>query len=211
VNDFVEECRSEWRRLGVPDQVAAEMAADLAADLAEAEAEGVSPEEVLGSGAFDPRSFAAAWAAERGVIGHSPPRTGARSRPSLLAAAIGTVAVALAIVGAVLLIADSSSVSGTLALPASDASTAAIWVRPDTGPLEVIRAPDGRAFVLPPTRETRAVPVRPLVAVDADHSGADGRTVGAVLLVVGLAGVVISALFVLWFGPGRGRTTAKAV
>jgi hypothetical protein len=32
-----------------------------------------------------------------------------------------------------------------------------------------------------------------------------------VLLVVGLAGVVISALFVLWFGPGRGRTTAKAV
>ena len=30
---------------------------------------GCPPEEVLGSGAFDPRSFAASWAAERGVIG----------------------------------------------------------------------------------------------------------------------------------------------
>src|SRR5271154_6298483 len=48
------------------------MAADLAADLKEAEADGASPEDVLGSGAFDPQSFAASWAAERGVI---PPMT----------------------------------------------------------------------------------------------------------------------------------------
>jgi len=40
VNEFVEECRREWRRLGVPDPIANEMAADLTADIEEAEAEG---------------------------------------------------------------------------------------------------------------------------------------------------------------------------
>lgn len=54
MNEFVEECRREWKRLRVPDAVAAEMAADLAADLEEAEAEGASAEEVLGGSAFDP-------------------------------------------------------------------------------------------------------------------------------------------------------------
>ena len=44
------------------------MAADLATDLREAEADGVSAEEFLGSSAFDPRSFAASWAAERGIV-----------------------------------------------------------------------------------------------------------------------------------------------
>ena len=58
----------EWRRLGVPDPLAEEMAADLAADIKEAEAEGMPAEEYLGSSFFDPRSFAASWAGERGVI-----------------------------------------------------------------------------------------------------------------------------------------------
>lgn len=58
--DFVEQCRRELKRLRVPDPIAEEMAADLAADLKEAETEGVSAELVLGSGALDPRSFAAA-------------------------------------------------------------------------------------------------------------------------------------------------------
>ena len=34
MNEFVEECRREWRRLGVPDPIANEMAADLTADIA---------------------------------------------------------------------------------------------------------------------------------------------------------------------------------
>ena len=80
MSDFVAECRREWKRLRVPDAVADEMAADLAADLTEAAAEGVSAEEVLGAGAADPRSFAASWAVERGVIESRPatrrPRTG---------------------------------------------------------------------------------------------------------------------------------------
>jgi hypothetical protein len=49
------------------------MAADLTADLDEAEAEGGSPEDVLGNSAFDPRQFAAAWAASRGVTAPPPP------------------------------------------------------------------------------------------------------------------------------------------
>jgi len=69
VSEFVEECRREWRRLGVPDPVANEMAADLTADLEEAEAEGGTAEDVLGNSAFDPRRFAGAWAVARGVTG----------------------------------------------------------------------------------------------------------------------------------------------
>jgi hypothetical protein len=73
MSDFVENCRLEWKRLGVSDRFAEEMAADLTSDLNEAEAEGVSVEELLGSSAFDPASFAAKWAAERGVIPPQPP------------------------------------------------------------------------------------------------------------------------------------------
>ena len=81
MSDFVEQCRAEWRRLGVPDPLAEEMAADLASDLNEAEAEGVSAEELLGSSSFDPRSFAASWAAERGIIPVPLSRRNARRRP----------------------------------------------------------------------------------------------------------------------------------
>ena len=49
MSEFVEECRQEWRRLGVPDPIANEMAADLTADIEEAEAEGGSAEDVLGA------------------------------------------------------------------------------------------------------------------------------------------------------------------
>jgi hypothetical protein len=102
VSEFVEECRREWKRLRVPRPIADEMADDLAADLQEAEADGASVEEVLGSGASDPRAFAAAWASERGIIPRR--RTQGIRRPRLLtvvllllvalvvAAAVGVVA-----------------------------------------------------------------------------------------------------------------------
>ncbi len=106
MSEFVDECRREWRRLGVPDPVAHEMAADLAADLDEAEAEGASAEEVLGTSAFDPRRFAASWAVARGVTG-----TAVSERPSLwrprvavaLTALLGvfTVGVGLVLLGGV--------------------------------------------------------------------------------------------------------------
>jgi hypothetical protein len=76
MSDFAEQCRREWRRLGVPDPLAEEMAADLASDLSEAEADGVTAEELLGTSVFDPRSFAASWAAERGIIPEHPSQGG---------------------------------------------------------------------------------------------------------------------------------------
>ncbi|HZT84509.1 MAG TPA: PASTA domain-containing protein [Gaiellaceae bacterium] len=83
---FVEECRKEWRRLGVPDLLAEEMATDLEADLAEAEADGVSATEMLGES--DPRRFAATWASERGLVSEPAPQKKRRRRfwPWILAA-----------------------------------------------------------------------------------------------------------------------------
>jgi len=110
MSDFVEQCRREWRRLGVPDPLAEEMAADLASDLREAEAEGISAEELLGSSAFDPRSFAASWAGERGIIPVQPGRRKARRRPLVLAAFTGLAAITV-IVAALLLLTGQPKVS----------------------------------------------------------------------------------------------------
>jgi hypothetical protein len=68
MNPFVDTCRKGWDRLGVPEAVASEMATDLEADLSEAQADGVSPEEVLGNGYFDAKAFAASWATARGIV-----------------------------------------------------------------------------------------------------------------------------------------------
>ena len=102
MSDFVEQCRQEWKRLGVPDPLAQEMAADLTSDLAEAEAEGVSADELLGRSVFDPRSFAASWAGERGIIPQPPRRANGRRRPLFL---VGfTVLAAIAVIVAALLL-----------------------------------------------------------------------------------------------------------
>jgi hypothetical protein len=94
--NFVEECRREWKRLGVPRHVRSEMAAELEADLAE----GSSLEEVVAGDAADARGFAQTWAAARGVIPKRP-----RSR---LPAVLAVPALALT-TGAVLTIHDSRS------------------------------------------------------------------------------------------------------
>jgi hypothetical protein len=49
VSEFVDECRREWRRLGVPDPIANEMAADLTADLEEAGPKEVRPKTFSGT------------------------------------------------------------------------------------------------------------------------------------------------------------------
>jgi hypothetical protein len=178
VNEFVEECRREWNRLGVPEQIANEMAADLAADLEEAEAEGVPAEEVLGTGAFDPRAFAAAWAAERGVVGR---RRNGLLRRSRVPAALGTFAVVMAIVGAALLI---------LASPAGPGPRkGAVWVAVSSPPPRV--AP----VVISPEEVSLDV------ATGTSDSGDATRTIGSVLLIVGLAGVLPLTMFRLWAGP----------
>jgi hypothetical protein len=110
MSQFVEDCRREWKRLRVPGTIADEMANDLAADLEEAEADGASAEDVLGSGAADARAFATAWATERGLV---RPRGRGRVRLRwLLAAALGFVVVLAAIVAAGVILASSGRSSG---------------------------------------------------------------------------------------------------
>jgi hypothetical protein len=138
VKDFVEQCRAEWRRLGVPDPLAEEMAADLSTDLAEAEAEGVSAEELLGSSVFDPRSFAAEWASERGVVPAAPDRRKARRRPLVLAAFTAAAALTV-IVAALLLLTGEPKVS----LVATSVARAQV--------------PPPAAFVVPPGSAARQV------------------------------------------------------
>ena len=102
MSDFVEQCRREWKRLGVPDPLAEEMAADLASDLTDAEAEGVSAEEFLGAPSLIRVGSTATWAAERGVIPERPSRGTPRRRPLVLAAF--TTLAAIALIGAALLL-----------------------------------------------------------------------------------------------------------
>jgi hypothetical protein len=122
VNDFVEECRREWRRLRVPGHIADEMAAELAADLEEA-----APQEVLGSDALDARAFAARWAAERGVA-----RPRSRARKLLVLAAI-LVLVAVAGVGGALAITARDHPSNVVPLPSTFSSDGgSVWVASPT-------------------------------------------------------------------------------
>src|SRR5580704_443228 len=110
VSEFVEECRREWRRLGVPDPIANEMAADLTADIEEAEAEGGSAEDVLGNSVFDPRRFAASWAGARGVTAPVPALPDRPPlRRSVPAIALTAVAVLFALAAIALLIGRRSS------------------------------------------------------------------------------------------------------
>jgi len=111
VSQFVAVCRREWRRLGVPEVAANEMAADLEADLAEAQADGASPEEVLGNGYFDARSFAASWALARGVAQPVPRPPSAMQLPAraLILAAGALASLAIAAMGLILVAGHASS------------------------------------------------------------------------------------------------------
>jgi len=199
VNRFAEECRREWKRLRVPDSVADEMAADLAADLGEAEAEGVSAAEVLGSGASDARSFAAAWAAERGVVPSAPVRRRLLDQPLRLAAVL--VLIAIAVVGAALAIfatPNSSVVEAfppgagglpfVVELPSPIATRVVLPATVTPSDLPVAVSPDGRIWLT-----TVRNPLAP-----GDDSGVDAHTIGSILLAVGMAGIIVVMLALYW-------------
>lgn len=198
MNEFVEECRREWKRLGVPDSVASEMAAELESDLEEAKADGISAEEMLGDDASDPRTFASAWAAERGVVQRT--RAGQwLPRRARMVAAIGLFAV-IAVIGGVLVVAASPSGNTPLAITAVPGPAA---VSPDGRTIAYLRPPlVRRAAPSPGTLEVRVVPATRIVAVDIDDSGVDIRMLGWVLLAVGLAGVVPMTVLSPWVGAG---------
>lgn len=107
MSEFIEDCRREWRRLGVPERSANEMAADLSADLKDAERDGISAEEVLGDDALDARTFAASWASERGLV-PAERRDRPRGHRWMLVAAMILLALVGVIVGAVLAINHSN-------------------------------------------------------------------------------------------------------
>lgn len=197
MSQFVEECRREWKRLRVPDPVANEMAADLAADLKEAEEEGASAEEVLGSGAFDPRSFAASWAAERGVIQPPLPTAISLPRRSRMSAAIAASAV-VAIIGAVLAILASPGGPGPLAVASAVGPGRPVFTSPLGPPRVRLVSP----LAVPQLRE-RDLPTVPGFAVQVHNTGVDLRAIGLILLIVGIVGLVVSLLYSLpWAGPG---------
>jgi hypothetical protein len=171
VRDFVDQCRREWKRLGVPRAVADEMADELSSDLQEG-----TPEDVLGADAGDARSFAHDWAAERGVV----PR---RNR-SRIPAALAVVALIPAVIGAVLLLADDTSESP------STAAGFTVWVAPTPArqvprPL-LLKAPAPDPSTPPAGRRAvREVLVTERVRVAARDD--DSNTAGSVLLIAGLA------------------------
>jgi len=191
VNEFIEECRREWRRLLVPEPIANEMAADLEADLTEAEAEGATPEDVLGSGAFDPRSFAALWAAERGVSQPPPtpapnevlpvPQRGRRWRPGLLAIAAGSGVIAF--FGAALVVHHVRS-SRAIAAP--------------FGPRLPIPP---RLLIPPPFARSRVFPL-------SVHVAAAVPTLGLLLILLGIIGVALTILYSN-AAAGRGRWSRR--
>jgi hypothetical protein len=193
MSEFVDECRREWKRLRVPDAVANEMAADLEADLKEAEAEGASAEDVLGSGAFDPRSFAASWAAERGVIPPSAPTPVAQGkraprRSRLLAAAAGFALVAL--IGAALVTVRPGS-EQRLALVTSGGP------RPRAvGPALEIPLPQRLVPSGPRWQELMPAGV---VAGRANRAGVAVQRVGLILLFIGIVGLIVTLIA----GSGR--------
>lgn len=127
---YVEECRREWKRLGVPDLLAEEMASDLEADLAEAQADGVSAAEILGES--DPRRFAAAWASERGLVSEPlPPQK--KSRKGLW--------IGLAVAFVFLVFAGCSSLALiTIGTSGSGGGSAAV-VRASGSPVKAVTVP----------------------------------------------------------------------
>ena len=111
MTDFVEQCREEWRRLGVPDPLAEEMAGDLLRDLREAEAEGIPLRSTSCSSAFDPpivRRRVGSRTRNHPGIAHSAQRT--LRRPFFLAVFTALAALML-IVAALLLLTGEPKVS----------------------------------------------------------------------------------------------------
>lgn len=194
MNEFVEECRSEWKRLGVPDTIINEMVSELAADLAEAAAEGASAEEVLGAAAFEPGAFATAWAAERGVIQRAG-STARRSRRLLMLAAIAALTITTAI-GAALVIFASPRAAG----PSGAIRVPAILRGPTAPTLIATRVPPPVAFASP--GEPLAVWIRPdgrgVLLTETKGPGVEIHLIGSILLIVGIVGIILSMLFLFW-------------
>jgi hypothetical protein len=201
VTQFVDECRREWRRLRVPDDIANEMAADLEADLRDAEADGLSPEDVLGNGVFDPRSFAASWATERGVI-PPPAARPAHGRRTLVAAVVGALAIAALASGIAILSTPHGGVSQVaIASPFRFRPPVAAHLLPR------LRAGAPKRFSWTPVDGKVLVPLKP-IPVGVVQPGVDLQPVGLLLVLLGIAGIAVS--LVVWMRPSFRRRYSPA-
>jgi hypothetical protein len=197
VDPFVKRCRREWKRLRVPDAVANEMAADLDADLREAAADGASPEEVLGSGYFDARSFAASWAAERGVI-PAPSAERARGGSPILVATVAFAVVAALGAGMVIASRGPARWAAVAAAPPFQIHRAVIDC-PALGPMP----PALHTCSVPPRQITAGPPPQLFLRPAQIHVlGSRLDTLGWILLVVGAAGLAVVGV---WTLIGRSR------
>lgn len=216
MNEFVQECLGEWRRLGVADAVATEMAAELTADLSEAVAEGATTEAVLGTSAFEPRAFAAAWASERGVI----PPVPAESQPAPVQAE------PLASPPTSVTVPEANALWRRLWVPAlvavfvliGVAGVALAFSSRDTGVVvskQVTANPDGSADLRPSPRFRIVPPMKPPpgavvvppnfeivppfvgpgpeAVLSIDHRGRNLRVLGFLLIVLAAGGVALTA------------------
>ncbi len=188
--EFVEECRREWRSLGVPDPIANEMATDLTADIEEAESEGGSAEDVLGNSFFDPRRFAAAWAGARGVTAPSAP-----SAPSVADRSRWhwpVLAVTLASTSALIVLAAALLVGRHSAAVAAPVS-------------RILRVP--YSFGSGPVKPPFGIFV-PGPSFGVQHS-AGFELLILVLLLVGVAGLGLAALYIFPWSRRRLNLTAR--
>ena len=203
MNEFVTECLSEWKRLGVADAVAAEMAAELTADLAEAAAEGATAEAVLGTSAFEPRTFAKAWATERGAV---PPAASAPPAVPEPVAALPPAPVASRTTSpwrsrrrwVPLLVAVFALVGvfGASLAFSSSRETRAVMVKPvplnPDGSPDLKPLPDLKRLVPPAIKAVpRFVVPGPGDVMSIDHRGRNVRVLGFLLIVIGIGGVAL--------------------
>ncbi|MGP8060214.1 MAG: hypothetical protein ACLP9C_11320 [Acidimicrobiales bacterium] len=180
MNQFVDQCRREWKRLGVPEAAANEMAADLVADLAEAQADGVSPEEVLGNGFFDPAAFAASWATARGLA--LAPRARIPKTISLRSLALAAGALVCVVVAA----------AGLLVLAGPRIRSASVAVAAVRRPFRL---------VLPP-------PIAGPHQVFVMRTGGPAGPVGWILLLAGIVGVgIVLWCWRRWSTPRSGSSS----
>jgi hypothetical protein len=195
VSEFVDECRSEWKRLGVEDHLADEMAAELSADLDEAESEGASAADLLGSSASDPQAFAASWALERGLIHPRATRRAFRSRQLALAVLV-TVGFLVVISGAAAILASETGQRGAAPFTISRTHGGDIWV--------VDAASQQQITVTP--KLTRFTPIS--VGPPPTQPGDDIDPIAWALLAVGVIGIISASL--LWTASRRNRPPAPA-
>jgi branched-subunit amino acid ABC-type transport system permease component len=184
VRAFVDECRREWRRLRVPDELADEMAAELEADLAEAG----SLEELLGTAAVDASSFARNWATERGVT------KATRGRGSLVPALLATLALAAAIAGGAVTIHEANRDSSRPHEPI------AAWIAPNQRTPTLVIAAQAAAEEARLAADNAHGEPRLVRLNEVDGTNDHSNTLGLALLIGGLAVLVPLTLL------GLGRT-----